>query len=30
VLAIGGQSAATLAQAREHGAHGIAGIRGLL
>lgn len=30
VFAIGGQSDATLAVAREHGAHGIAGIRGLL
>ncbi|MFC4201726.1 thiamine phosphate synthase [Candidimonas humi] len=30
VLAIGGQSEATLDEARRHGAHGIAGIRGLL
>ncbi|TAL99688.1 MAG: NUDIX hydrolase, partial [Pusillimonas sp.] len=30
VFAIGGQSGATLAVAREHGAHGIAGMRGLL
>ncbi|MGE4337871.1 MAG: Nudix family hydrolase [Pigmentiphaga sp.] len=30
VLAIGGQSSATLATARQHGAHGIAGIRHLL
>ena len=30
VYAIGGQSAATLATAQQHGAHGIAGIRGLL
>src|SRR5690606_40259739 len=29
VFAIGGQSAATLADARRHGAHGIAGIRGV-
>lgn len=30
VYALGGQSPATLAEARLHGAHGIAGIRGLL
>jgi 8-oxo-dGTP diphosphatase len=30
VLAIGGQSGATLVEARRHGAHGIAGIRGLI
>lgn len=30
VYAIGGQSSATLAIARQHGAHGISGIRGLL
>jgi len=30
VLAIGGQSSATLVEARQHGAHGIAGIRGLI
>jgi len=30
VFAIGGQSSATLASARQHGAHGIAGMRGLL
>ncbi len=30
VYAIGGQSAETLQTAREHGAHGIAGIRGLI
>ena len=30
VFAIGGQSAQTMAIAQEHGAHGIAAIRGLL
>ena len=30
VYALGGQSPATLAQAQAHGAHGVAGIRGLL
>jgi 8-oxo-dGTP diphosphatase len=30
VFAIGGQSAKTLADARNHGAHGIAGIRHML
>ncbi|OZI77434.1 Nudix family hydrolase [Bordetella genomosp. 12] len=30
VFALGGQSLATLAQAQGHGAHGVAGIRGLL
>ena len=30
VLALGGQSAATLAEARQHGAHGIASIRALI
>ena len=30
VLAVGGQSAASLHDARRHGAHGIAGIRGLI
>jgi len=30
VFAIGGQSPATMAQARRHGAHGIAGIRGIV
>jgi 8-oxo-dGTP diphosphatase len=30
VFAIGGQSPATVAQARRHGAHGIAGIRSIV
>ncbi|GAB1577471.1 Nudix family hydrolase [Bordetella petrii] len=30
VFALGGQSADTLAEARQHGAHGVAGIRGII